>query len=164
MQDQSTRLAFKSIILSRSLSARTPSPLKPVFCRPATQACACRPDSGGGSEVEGHLRLLCWLPCHRRGLRKQLWHLYPRSCKLSSCQMAGFCGMWSLRGLIPSVFVSNRSRAMWHHTQLFSCPAQMAWRCCCATRTRVSMSTPMDVSSRMWSCSGARCPHLLVGV
>lgn len=39
-----------------------------------------------------------------------------------------------------------------------SCPARTAWRCCCATRTRACTSTPTAASSRMWCCSGGRCP------
>lgn len=61
----------------------------PVLCRPPTQACPGRPHSGGGPEVEGHLRIMCWLPRHWRGLRKQLWHLYPRSCELSDGSVVG---------------------------------------------------------------------------
>lgn len=38
----------------------------------------------------------------------------------------------------------------------------MAWRCCCAMKMRVSMSTLTGGSSRMWCCSGERCPPLWV--
>lgn len=38
----------------------------------------------------------------------------------------------------------------------------MVWRCCCVMKTRVSTSTLMGGSSRMWCCSGERCPPLWV--
>ena len=42
-------------------------------------------------------------------------------------------------------------------------PGRRAWRCCCATRTRASTSTPTGASPKTWCCSGERCPPLLVG-
>lgn len=56
----------------------------------------------------------------------------------------------------------HRSRVRWPRTPSWSCPRRTAWRCCCATRTRASTSTPMGVSPKTWCCSGARCPHLSV--
>lgn len=139
---QNQRSISVDYLLIFSVPPINPLPFKTVICRPSTQACPGRPDSGGRPEAESHLRVLCWLPCYRCGLRKQLRHLYPRSCELCC---AAFGEQWKPAEAHP-LCVLNRSKAKWPHMPLCSCPTQTAWRCCCATRMRAFTSTPTDAS------------------
>lgn len=52
-----------------------------VIWRPGAQALASGPDSRGGSEVKGDLRLLLWLPRSRCGFGCCLRHLFAHACK-----------------------------------------------------------------------------------